>query len=106
MKIIGRKYDEVPNYYDFDDNHYWPYYTCIDEKEWSIDCDNIDDGEEWLINNYPEYYMGANILGDNGDFICTAVPGCEYEKGNYETIADRVYYVQNVMIRSKDRRMM
>lgn len=106
MKIIGRLYDEVPNYYDFDDNHKWPYYNCVDEKEWNIKCNDVDEGAEWLIDNHPDYYMGANIIGDNGDFICTAVPGCEYGKGNFETIKDRKYYVKNIMIRPMNRKVM
>lgn len=106
MKIIGRLYDEIPNYYEFDEKHEWPYYNCVETVEWHVDLLDIHDGEEWLIKNHPEYYMGANIIGDNGDFICVAVPNSEYYKGNYETVENRVNYVQNVMIRPKDRVVM
>ena len=96
MKIYGRLYGETPRYYDFDDNHKWPYYDKLEEKEWDLEYSDVNDGEKWLIDNYPEYYMGACIQGNNGDFILTAIPGVEYGYGNFETIQNRISYVKTI----------
>lgn len=94
VKVIGRKFSEVPKYYDWDKKKHFDYYDITSEEIWEIEADSLADGERWLAKNHPDMYMGANIICDNGDFACFAVPCSEYGKGNYETIEARVRWVK------------
>ena len=96
IKVIGRKYSEVASYSFWDEEERFPNYEKVDEQTWEIEADTLRDGEKWLAENHPDMYMGGNVICENGDFAMLAVPCMEYGKGNFETIAKRISYVQNV----------
>ena len=96
VKIIGRKYSEEANYYSWDPQKQFPYFEKVGEQVWEIEAETLRDGERWLAENHPDMYMGGNVICENGDFACLAVPCEEYGKGNYETIADRIACVKKV----------
>jgi hypothetical protein len=94
IKIIGRKYLEAARYLEWDTSKRFPVYDMDEERVWEIEAETLDDGELWLAENHPDYYMGANVICENGDFACEAIPCEEYGKGNYETIAARIAFVK------------
>lgn len=94
-EIKGTLYGETPKYYSWDKEKQFDYYEEVIRHTWTIEADSIEEAERWLIDNYPECYMGAAIIcKDNTDFLMTAVPSGEYEKGNYETIQARIKTAQ------------
>ena len=97
IEIIGRFYSEVADYYEWDTEKKFPNFKKLSEQTWQIEAESLKDGERWLAENHPESYMGGNVICENGDFACLAVPCGEYGEGNYETIAARVAYVKRIM---------
>lgn len=93
IKVIGRSYTETATYYDWDAEKKFPRFEATGEQTWEIEAETLRDGERWLAENHPDMYMGGNVICENGDFACLAVPCGEYGEGNYETIAARVAYV-------------
>ena len=93
IKVIGRRYSEMPIYYDWDQFKRFPKYEITAEEIWHIEANSLKEGEKWLAENHPDMYMGANVICENGDFACTAVPCGEYGRGNYETITVRIAWV-------------
>ena len=93
VKVIGRRYSETATYYDWDRHKEFPRYKETAEETWHIEADSLEDGKRWLAENHPDMYMGANVICENGDFACTAVPCGEYPEGNYETIEARIAWV-------------
>lgn len=98
IKVIGRKFSEEANYPAWDSKKEFPHYEILEEQTWEIEADKLHDGEKWLADNHPEMYMGGNVVCENGDFACFAVPGIEYGKGNFETIQARVACVRAARI--------
>ena len=94
VKVIGHKFSETATYYNWDSQKLYPTYEMVDTQEWEIEADNLHDGEKWLAQNHPDMYMGGSVVCENGDFLCCAVPGIDYGKGNYETNAARVAWVK------------
>lgn len=94
--VIGRRYSEIPTYPSWDADKEFPHFELLYERTWEIDVETVHDGEKWLAENHPKYYMGGSIVCENGDFACLAVPCCEYGKGNYETVAARVACVEKI----------
>lgn len=90
VKVIGRRYSETAKFYKWDANKEFPYYEMEEEQLWEIEAETLKDGKKWLAENHPDMYMGGNVVCENGDFACLAVPCEEYGKGNYETIAARI----------------
>lgn len=98
VTVYGRRYSEVPNYYRWDVEKQFPYFEKEDEQVFEIEAESLRDGERWLIENHPDMYMGGNVICENGDFACLAVPCEEYGKGNYETVARRVACVKGLRV--------
>lgn len=104
IKIVGKRFSNEVKYYDFDTDKKFGYCECIESKEWEIDTENEYSAEKWLIENYPEYSMGANYLwnkGDNGkynSFNLNAIP-CEdcYGKGNFENENNRIAFMRSLI---------
>ena len=94
IKVIGRKYSETAKYYKWDNECEFPYYEKTAEVIWNIEADGLGDGKKWLAQNHPDMYMGGNVICENGDFACEAVPCGEYGEGNYETIEARIAWVR------------
>ena len=94
IKVIGRKYSEKESYYSWDADKQFPNYEEDEVLIWEIEAETLDNGILWLAENHPDYYMGANVVCGNGDFAMFPVPCEEYGKGNYETLAARIAYVQ------------
>lgn len=90
VKVIGRKYSEEATYSSWDKWREYPRFEELEEKTWEIEADSLLEGKRWLVENHPDYFMGANIICENGDFSCLAVPCCEYGKGNFETYEARI----------------
>ena len=90
ITVYGRRYSETAKYYSWDVNKEFPNFEKVDEQVWEIEAETLRDGERWLAENHPDMYMGGNIVCENGDFACLAVPCGEYGEGNYETIEARV----------------
>ena len=95
IKVIGRRWSENAIYSEWDTKKEFPRYELQGEQTWEIEADTLRGGEKWLAENHPDMYMGASIYCENGDFLCTAVPCMEYGKGNYETMAARVAFVND-----------
>lgn len=94
VTVIGRMYSDEATYPTWDADKAFPHYALVEEQTWEIEAATLRDGEKWLAHNHPAYYMGANIICENGDFAMLAVPCCEYGKGNYETLAARIACVR------------
>lgn len=94
IKVIGRKYTEQAFYSNWDAAKEFPHYEKVAEHTWEIEADTLDAGKKWLAKNHPDMFMGGNVICENGDFTCLAVPCGEYGTGNFETIAARVAYVK------------
>ena len=92
-KVIGRKYSDVATYARWDVHCEFPRFEETDEQTWEIEADTMKSAEKWLASKHPEYYMGANIICENGDFACLAVPCEYYGNGSYETLKARVDFV-------------
>lgn len=93
IQIIGRRFNDTATYYDWDTEKEFARYDLVSTEEFEIDADTLADGKKWLAKNHPDMYMGSNIICENGDFSCLAVPCGEYGKGNYETTEARVAWV-------------
>lgn len=94
IKIIGRQYSEEARYSDWDSKREFPRFDEVAKQEWEIEASNLKEAEEWLAKNHPDMYMGANIICENNDFSCLAVPCIEYGIGNYETQSARIAWVK------------
>lgn len=93
--ITGVKYGDEPHYHDWDKKHEFPFFKEIDTQKWTLQANNLDECEMWLLTNHPEYYMGASIVLDSketSEFLCTAVPDITYGEGMYETMLNRLAY--------------
>lgn len=90
ITVIGRRYSETAKFYDWDADKEFPYFKKEGEQTWEIEADTLSEGRSWLIENHPDMYMGSNVICENGDFSCAAVPCEAYGKGNYETIEARI----------------
>lgn len=95
VKVIGRKYSEKATYYNWDKEREFPKYEKLADETWEIEASSLFAGKKWLAENHPDMFMGGNVICENGDFACLAVPCEEYGKGNYETIEARVAWVKN-----------
>lgn len=95
ITVIGRRYSETAKFYDWDADKKYPYFEKEGEQTWEIEAENLREGQRWLAENNPDMYMGGNIICENGDFACLAVPCEEYGKGNYETIKARISTVKH-----------
>lgn len=90
--ITGTLYSVEPTYYDWDKEHHFPNFAEIDKKIWEhIPVKSIDDAKRWVLENYPDYYMGMSASQNcpSGNFIMGAVPCIEYGENMYKTYADR-----------------
>ena len=90
VKVIGRRYSETAKYEKWDADREFPNFDKEDEQTWEIEANTLHDGVRWLAENHPDMYMGGNVICENGDFACLAVPCGEYGKGNFETMAARI----------------
>lgn len=95
FKIIGRQYGTEKKYYDWSKNHKYYTYDKIAEHEFPPKkFESVRHAEKWLLENFPEWYFGANIKGvDNNDFTMIAVPQffeMEFGTNDREQIAKRV----------------
>ena len=99
-RITGRRYNETPRYYDWDINKISPVYDMVEEKTWDIEARSLQDAKIWFYGNYPEYVQGGCVVRTDIDdktgpeFCMFGIPSPEYGCGNYETVANRVKYVQ------------
>lgn len=103
-RVIGTLYTSIPKYYSWDKDKTFPYFDKLEEKEWEVEAESAKDAIIWLMNNYPEYYMGGSahcITVGRSEFYMTAVPCLEYGNGNYETVDNRVAYLKQVLSRIK-----
>ena len=84
-QIIGRKYSTEKRFKEWDKEKQFPSYEQIDEHKFPPkQFESIRHAEIWLLENFPEYYFGANIKClDNTDFSCIAIPS--YYEGYYKT---------------------
>ena len=96
IKVIGRRYAETATYYDWDSDKKWPRFEKVAEQTLEIEADTLRDGKKWLAENHPEMFMGGNVICENGDFACFAVPCEEYGRGNYETPEARIACVKRM----------
>ena len=90
--ITGTLYSVEPTYYDWDKEHHFPNFAEIDKKIWEhIPVKSIDDAKRWVLENYPDYYMGMSASQNcpSGNFMMGAVPCIEYGENMYKTYADR-----------------
>ena len=100
-RVTGTHYNETPNYYVWDNEKRFPYFTVDDEQEWVIDADNLKEAEKWFAVNHPDYFMGGaiNCITPNvHEFCIYAAPCGEYGEGNYETVDARVAFVRNRLV--------
>ena len=83
--IKGVTYSDVPSYYEWDKAKEFPRYEETGQFEWIPDgISSIEEGVQWLLENYPECYMGGGVYEryvDNYDgkrepldFCALAVP--------------------------------
>lgn len=99
-KITGYIYNETPRYYDWDINKISPVYDKVEERTWDIEAHSLQEAKIWFYRNYPEYVQGGCVIrtdidGKTGPEFCMfAIPSNEYGYGNYETVANRVKWVQ------------
>lgn len=94
IKITGRQYSDEVRYTEWDSKKEFPMFDIeVAKQVWEIEASSLKEAEEWLAKNHPDMYMGANIICENGDFSCIAVPCDEYGKGNYETQGARIAWV-------------
>lgn len=93
--IHGSRYDETAIYYKWDRDRKFPEYTRIESAQYEVEANCLDEAEDWLIENHPEFYMGCSITNEKGDFLMTPIPCCEYGYGNFETEAARIAYVRS-----------
>lgn len=95
IKIIGRKYEDKVSYYDWDGRKEFGYCEVEDERIWEKEFEDEFKAEIWLVNNYPEYAMGASYIWNDGRcFYLLAVPSSEFGDGNWETTENRVRFVK------------
>lgn len=94
ITVIGRRYSENAQFYRWDDHKDFPHFEMVKEKTWEIEGETLEDGRKWLAKHHPDMYMGGNVICENGDFACLAVPCIEYGRGNFETIAARIACVK------------
>ena len=111
--IKGSKYDTSPLYYSWDSKQHYPYYKEIEEREFIPEgITSLNEGELWLLKNYPEYYFGAGIYEEyitepleeekeQLDFCALAVPS--YYEQLFET-TDRQYII-NELIKNKEKEL-
>lgn len=95
-EVRGSLYGETPNYYSWDVEKKFPYFSIEGKCVWSIQAETLEDAVKWLATNHPEYYMGAGVECKNTnehEFYLTAVPSGEYGDGNYETIEARKNFI-------------
>ena len=90
ITVIGRRYSETAEFCKWDVNKLFPHYKMEEEQRWEIEAATLKEGKRWLAANHPDMYMGGNVICENGDFACLAVPCEEYGKGNFETLAARI----------------
>ena len=103
--INGAKYSSIPKYYNWDLKKNYPYYDEIEEVTFEQnDITSTKEGEIWLLQNYPKYYMGGCIYEEYVieppetereplDFLCLAVPSY------YETVyksTDRKFILNEI----------
>lgn len=95
FQIVGRKYDLVNlEYCSWDTSHEFPMGKFVCEEVFPImEFESLAYAEYWLLDNYPEYYMGGNIWeveSNNGypDFACFAVPCVEWGSSTDEWISN------------------
>ena len=106
-KVIGRLFESDSFEESLNENTFFKRYEEIanSEKEWDLKDAVLNDGSKinsldkcrmWMLENHPDYYMGMNAMQQckSGDFLCMAVPCGEYQKGYYETFANRLKYAQ------------
>ena len=95
-KITGRFYDQLKSgqkYYEIEQ---------LQEESWQVDrldgIKSLEDAENWLLMNHPDFYMGASISHaiPSGDFIALAVPCAEYPDDEWETWEGRREYVKSL----------
>ena len=100
-RIVGRLYEESPVFSDWDMEGCFPSYRPVpgSEREWKLDIKeaaSTNQAAEWLLENHPDYWMGANIIQDcpSGDFSMHAVPCIKYGRGYHETYAGRYMFAK------------
>lgn len=90
-KIHGSFYDEIKD-------GSWRA-ELIEDRDFETPeyVNSLEKAEIWLLENHPDYYMGCSIHQEckSGDFLCTAIPCVEYEKGLYETWNGRREYAES-----------
>jgi hypothetical protein len=78
--IIGRKYNTEKE----DPSDAYSQYKELETVRFSVEANNINDAEKWMILNHADYYMGCTIESENVsnyDFVC--VPGPNYYEEIY-----------------------
>lgn len=90
FNITGHIYDTKPT----SSGKLIKYDREVDTKEWKqiAGVKNLGEAEKWLLENHPDYYMGAVIQEDipNGRRMVVPRPGSRfYSEGEYETIQGR-----------------
>ena len=75
----------------------------LDKQDWSLnpyteEIHNLEDVENWMLTNHPDYYMGCSISHNvpSGDFVGHSVPSPEYSNGQWETWEGRREYVKGL----------
>lgn len=103
--ITGSKYDTTPQYYNWDKDKKYPNYEEIETKIFNPEgITSLEEGEKWLLTNYPEYYFGASIHEkykieppqeekEPLDFLIIAVPS--YYEAIYHT-TDRTQIIKEI----------
>ena len=98
-KVHGALYGTADHYYDWDKDRKYPYYKKVEDREWTVEGDCLEDAINWFCANHPAYYMGGSvqrITDDKTEFAMFAVPSPEYPEGTYETIEARIKYVKGL----------
>lgn len=94
-EIIANKWGKK-SFFAWDKEKKYPNFETIDEVSIVKDFSNMNDAYLWLIENLPEYSIGAGIYSkENSDFLC--VPGKGFYLINHPewTDNDIINFIKN-----------
>ena len=72
VRITGRKWNLKRQYYSWDSEKKFPTYNTEEEREFTLETNDVNEAYLWMLENHPEFAVGCGVVADNGNFLFDA----------------------------------